>query len=198
MNESLKGLFAGIVIALGGHVFLMSPDKVTGAFLFSIGLLTVVIFNLSLCTGKMCFIKSYEKKLYIPMLLYMNAMGATLIGIADKFNPSVTTAAIVIVNNKMNKGIPQLLVDSIMCTLFIGIGVVGYKKTNTDGFIKYAIIIMSVMGFVLSGSEHIIANMYYFIASSTSFPYNKCLLFVLVNYIGNMIGGLIICAMSKE
>lgn len=197
MSETMKGMFAGIVIAVGGHAFLMAPDKVTGAFLFSIGLLTVVIFNFSLCTGKMCFKQSYKEKSYIPFILYMNVIGAAVVGLADRFNMTVAPAAYKLIINKLDKSLPQLMIDSILCTLFIGIGVKGCKKTN--GFAQYAIIVMSVMGFVLSGAEHIIANVYYFMAStSVSSPSSKILVFLFVNLVGNVIGGIITWGMTKE
>ena len=48
--EFLKSILAGIMISIGCMVFLSCENKYIGSFLFSIGLITVVVFDLNLYT----------------------------------------------------------------------------------------------------------------------------------------------------
>lgn len=50
-----NGIYAGMVIGLGGYIYLLSSDKIIGSFLFSLGLLSVLMFDLDLYTGKVCY-----------------------------------------------------------------------------------------------------------------------------------------------
>ena len=48
----IKAIMAGIMIAIGGTIFLSMEDKIIGAILFSIGLFIIVTRDLNLYTGK--------------------------------------------------------------------------------------------------------------------------------------------------
>ncbi len=37
----IKGIYAGILISIGGIAYLAIPDKIVGSFIFSFGLFTV-------------------------------------------------------------------------------------------------------------------------------------------------------------
>lgn len=52
----LKGVYAGIMIAIGEVAYLVIPNKVVGAFIFSVGLLTVCMYGMNLYTGKIGYI----------------------------------------------------------------------------------------------------------------------------------------------
>ena len=52
MKSFIRSICAGAAIALGGTVFLACSNKIVGAFLFAIGLLTVLVFGFDLFTGK--------------------------------------------------------------------------------------------------------------------------------------------------
>lgn len=52
----LKGIYAGIMIAIGAVAYLAIPNKVVGAFIFSVGLLTVCMYGMNLYTGKIGYI----------------------------------------------------------------------------------------------------------------------------------------------
>ena len=56
MKILFKSFLAGIMIAIGGTVFLSIENKVIGASLFSIGLFGVLIYNLNLYTGKIGYL----------------------------------------------------------------------------------------------------------------------------------------------
>ena len=62
LSYLVKSILAGIMIGVGGTIFLSSSDKVIGATLFAIGLFMIVINGFNLYTGKVGYI--FENKLY--------------------------------------------------------------------------------------------------------------------------------------
>ena len=75
----------------------------------------------------------------------------------------------------------------VLCNIFIFIGVDEYKN-NEHICGKYLAIILAVMGFILIGSEHCVADMFYYnMAGSYSFD---IFLRLLVITIGNAVGGI--------
>ena len=75
----------------------------------------------------------------------------------------------------------------IICNIFIFIGVDEYKK-NEHVLGKYLAIILSVMGFILVGSEHCVADMFYYNMAGN---YSKDMFIrLLIITIGNAVGGI--------
>ena len=57
---SLKSIFAGIMIGLGGCVFLHCDNRYIGAFLFSFGLLSILNLEGLLYTGRIGFFEFHK------------------------------------------------------------------------------------------------------------------------------------------
>lgn len=189
----IKGLYAGIMIGMGGIAYLAIPNKMVGSFIFSIGLLTVCMYSLNLYTGKIGYILvnklSYIAELIISLL--GNFVGTFLVGNIMRLTryTNLIETAQDIVNTKLNDNVLSILILSIFCGIIMYIAVNNYKKENSD-IGKYIIIIMGVMAFILCGFEHCVANMFYF---SIAGVWNlKVLLYLLVMILGNSIGSILI------
>ena len=72
-DDFVKGILAGIMIAIGGTVFLSLDNKILGATFFSIGLFMILTNGMNLYTGKIGYILQNDKKYLVEVL-------ATLIG----------------------------------------------------------------------------------------------------------------------
>ena len=57
----IKGIYAGILIGIGGTAYLAIENKIAGAFIFSLGLLTICIYSFNLYTGKIGYILVNKK-----------------------------------------------------------------------------------------------------------------------------------------
>lgn len=195
-----NGIYAGMVIGLGGYIYLLSSDKVTGSFLFSLGLLSVLMFDLDLYTGKVCYRASYKKlwnKLVLVWLL--NLVGVLIMAtITGLFNDNLTEIASIVCQAKLNKPILRELLDSVVCGICIGIGVKGFKSHQYVGksvvSINVLFPVMSVMVFILSGAEHVVANMYYFLVSENI----KGIPIIIINTVGNTLGGILTFRLLPE
>ena len=51
VRQFFSAILAGMLIGMGGTVFLSQSNPVVGSFLFAIGLFTIVVFQLHLFTG---------------------------------------------------------------------------------------------------------------------------------------------------
>lgn len=178
MNKILiSSIFSGIMISIGVVVYLNTPPLL-GAFVFSIGLLSILQCKFHLFIGKVAYITSYKEIPYILTIIIGN-----LIGCCTMFAfPS--TKALEIINNKLNTPIWMVLVEAILCNMLIYIAVEANK--NADKIV----VILAITAFILAGFEHSIANICFIIAAKL---FNLETLFnTLTVLIGNTIGGLLI------
>lgn len=79
----IKSILAGVMIGVGCNVYLSCENKYIGALLFSIGLITILIFEFNLYTGKVCYIPkkgiSFTKQVLI--ILIGNIIGCICMGL---------------------------------------------------------------------------------------------------------------------
>ena len=193
LDYLIKGFYAGIMIAIGGIAYLAIPNKIVGAFIFSLGLLTVCMYGFNLYTGKIGYVLvnkiSYIGELFVSLL--GNFLGTFVVGNLMKltrFTNYVETAQ-GIVNTKLNDNPLSIFILAIFCGIIMYIAVNNYKKETSD-IGKYIAIVMGIMAFILCGFEHCVANMFYFsIAGIWSW---KVLGYILLMILGNSIGSIIV------
>lgn len=194
MKILFKSFLAGIMIAIGGTVFLSIENKVIGASLFSIGLFGVLIYNLNLYTGKIGYLiinfnLKYIKELIITLI--GNFIGACSVGFILRYTriyDKIYEKSLMLVNTKLNDNILSIFILSIFCGLLMYYAVNGFKKQTDFG--KYLVVYLGVAVFILCGFEHCIANMYYFsVADIWSL---KTLGYTGIMVLGNSIGSFII------
>ena len=194
MKILFKSFLAGIMIAIGGTVFLSIENKVIGASLFSIGLFGVLIYNLNLYTGKIGYLITnfnlkYVKELAITII--GNFIGACSVGFILRYTriyDKIYEKSLILANAKLNDNILSIFILSIFCGLLMYFAVNGFKKQTDFG--KYLVVYLGVVVFILCGFEHCIANMYYFsVADIWSL---KTLGYTGIMVLGNSVGSFII------
>lgn len=194
MKILFKSFLAGIMIAIGGTVFLSIENKVIGASLFSIGLFGVLIYNLNLYTGKIGYLITDLNLKYIKELIITligNFIGACSVGFILRYTriyDKIYEKSLILANTKLNDNILSIFILSIFCGLLMYYAVNGFKKQTDFG--KYLVVYLGVAVFILCGFEHCIANMYYFsVADIWSL---KTLGYTGIMVLGNSIGSFII------
>ena len=177
----IKSILAGIMISVGCVVNLSCDNKYIGAILFCIGLITILLFNFNLYTGKVCYIPNNKPSyiLQVLLILFGNILGCIIMGVLFPITP------ISICTTKLSYDLQTVLIKSIMCGLLIYIAVDSYKKYKTLLPTLFCIPI-----FILSGYVHVIADTFYFV-SAQAFNTNT-IIYILVAAIGNAFGGMII------
>ena len=219
-NILIKGILAGIAISFGGFLYLrtaaISENTILGSFLFSFGLILICNFNFNLYTGKVCYLfddinyyssskivikKIFGKIITLLLILLGNLIGTLifasllkLVMIDNSINDTLMNILKNSVQAKMNYTWYQMIGLSFFCGMLVYIAVEGFKKID-NMFGKYVVLMLAIGGFIVSGFEHSIANMfYYFLSGNFSI---MAILSLLLCVIGNSIGGLFIPLTDK-
>lgn len=189
----ISAVLAGFAISLGGIVFLMLDSKPLGAMMFTVGLFTVCTMGFSLFTGKVCYVFDNDASyaLALPVIVIGNFTGtwltSFLIGLTRISHLSEKARSLCEV--KLNDGLLSVFVLAVFCNVLIYIAVEGYRN-NRHQIGKYLALFFGVMVFILCGFEHCVANMFYI--SAAGVWSGKAVVFILVNIIGNALGGILI------
>ena len=192
LGHFIKGIYAGIMISIGGIVYLSVQNPVIGSFLFSIGLLMVCMYKMNLYTGMIGYILSSPPRYILTLItsLIGNLCAALLVGRIISFTRlDIINRATSMVNVKLGDNIFSIFILSMFCGMLMYIAVNNYK-TSKNEIGKYIGIFMCVMTFILCGFEHCIANMFYF--SVSNILTYKVLLYLIIMILGNSFGSVII------
>ena len=183
----IDGIKAGIMIAIGGSVFLSCENRYIGAILFSVALLCICLKGYSLFTGKVGYLPENHSKEAFKILLcglLGNIVSTILLGFAVSFaNPALGEAAKVICEAKLSQEALQTFVRAFFCGVLMYMAVSTYREKGTLAGIFFCVPV-----FILSGFEHSIANMFYFGASGMINMDSVIYLAVVVA--GNSVGGM--------
>ena len=183
-NLITKSILAGLLISLAGIVYLNCPDKIVGSLLFSLGLISVILLEANLFTGKIGYVNSKRSILDSLLILVFNLVAAAIVGLIYRCS---SDAAASIAESKLlvfSETWWLTGLKSIGCGAAIFLSVEGYKKSKS-----LIPVILGVMVFILAGWNHCIADCFYMAAGSSSvlaIPY------LLVVIVGNSIGSLLI------
>lgn len=198
----LKAILAGMMIAIGGSVYLGIESHNLGAALFTIGLFVIYTLDLYLYTGKIGFLLEDKDPLKIVIIWFGNLVGATATAGLVLCTRMVTTTHVVESAKhyaEVKLGDPSYLsifILGIFCGIMMYLAAISFKTTqNTQNSVGgYIGLFLCVMIFLLLGFEHSIANMFYFtIAGAWSV---KAVIALIVVSIGNAVGGLLIPVLS--
>ena len=194
MGKTFVGaVLAGMSIGLGGVIFLSLDNRAVGAALFTVGLFTVCTMGFDLYTGKVCYVfdndAAYAKNL--PVIWLGNLCGTALTALFAGMTriSGIAEKASAICAAKLDDGLVSLFFLGVLCNIFIYIAVEEYKN-NPHELGKYLSLFFGVMGFILCGTEHCVADMFYFWMSGAWS--GQAILRILVITLGNSAGGVLI------
>lgn len=130
-----KSITAGMCIGLGCVIFESCDNKILGSFLFSIGLLTICMCQLTLFTGQ---VGSNNNFIFLLEAFSGNLIGISIMSLLFRcFGDSI-------------------FMLSVGCGMLMQIAVVAYKKGLPW------LTMLCVGAFILSGFKHCIAYIYNF------------------------------------
>ena len=195
----LSAVMAGLCVGFGGIVFLSVDNKVIGAAAFTIGLFVICTFGFHLFTGKVCYVLQNDRNyaLDLPVIWLGNLIGTGLTAgcsALTRIGPAVQEKAASLCQVKLNDSLFSLFLLGVLCNIFIYIAVEGYKS-NPHELGKYLSLFFGVMVFILCGTEHCVADMFYFwMAGLWS---GRAILSVLVISLGNAAGGVLFATLHR-
>lgn len=184
----VRAILAGMMIGIGGCVFLGCEVKWVGAILFAVGLFTIFSFRLDLYTGKVGYV--FDNKppylIYLLVVIIGNFIGCLILGLMMPLDAASTLAE----RKLADYDFLRVLFKGVLCGMLMFIAADCYK--NTKSFIATFV---CVPVFILAGFEHSIADMFYF-CSAGAFSVDS-LVFIITVLIGNAIGGFLIPVCRK-
>ncbi|SEA82540.1 Formate/nitrite transporter FocA, FNT family [Pseudobutyrivibrio sp. ACV-2] len=189
----LTAVLAGFLIGIGGMIYLSVDNKIVGSALFSIGLFVVLTYNLSLFTGKICYVLVRERKRNIINVIitwcgnFLGTMILSLIILNTRSGSGIKDKALAVCQIKNTDSYLSLFWLGFLCNIFIFLAVDEFKK-NEHVLGKYLAIFLCVMGFILSGTEHCVADMFYY--NVAQFYSVDMVMRLLIITLGNTIGGI--------
>ncbi len=203
MNKNLETLWravlAGVMIGIGGTLFLSVDNKVVGAFLFGIGLFGIFTGGLNLFTGKVGFAVVRPASFLFDLLIIWcgNLIGTFLTAFVQRFTrvyPALSEKAAGICAAKFSDSLLSLFCLAMFCGMLMFFAADRYGRVQ-DSAGKNLAVFLPVMVFILCGFEHCVANMYYFsIAGVWS---ADGLVRMVVMSLGNSAGALVLSFSEK-
>lgn len=181
-----RSILAGIMIGIAGTVNLSIDNSYLGAFLFSLGLIAIVLHTLYLFTGRVGTVSIKAEWSALLVIIFGNYIGTLIVaGLMrfTRFSSNLIEKATNIYNIKMNDSLLSIFILAIFCGILMYIAVMSEYQNNT-----VIVIILPIMVFILAGFEHSIANMFYF---NLAWQWNaEAILKNIVMLIGNGIGSI--------
>ncbi len=194
-GKTVGGISAGILVSIGGTVFLCCENKVVGAVFFSVALLSICYLNCSLFTGKVGFLPYKHGKEEISVLLLGllgNLIGAYVFGISMKYclGGLEQNAYLSCVNKLESNNFLTALIKGAACGALMFVAVFVFKEHGKNPLG----ILFCIPTFILCGFEHSIADMFYFAASGI---YSlEATGFIMTVVLGNAIGAILLALMK--
>ncbi len=179
----ISSILAGIMISGATISYINAPTLISGAFIFSIGLLTILQFKLKLYTGVVSYAASLKDLMSLGIVVSGNVIGCCLMFLFP------SEVAIDIVQQKLLTPYVILFVEAILCNILIYVAVEAYKNNHL------IVVVFAVAAFIFAGFEHSIANICFFI-SARMFTLDV-LINIIVVMLGNALGGILFHRLRK-
>lgn len=213
---ALQGILAGMFIAMGaiGYfklvAYTVDPGlgKFLGALIFPTGIIAILLLGSELFTSDCMGILSVYKKSvklgsFMRMLIIVlgaNLVGAIIMALLSTGAGIFSEHMLEIVFNsavaKTTMPVSQMFISAVLCNIIVCSGVMMAYSAKTD-IGKIMAVWFPISVFVLSGTEHIVANMFYLtmaFVNGANITISEILVSFEVVALGNFIGGAIIIA----
>ena len=205
------GILAGMMIGIGAIVLMSCANRYIGAFLFSLGLFSIVALKYGLYTGKVGYIVCRDKAFALETVITLaaNAFGtfaaaylfrATRLAktAVAEMEMSVIERSKALMETKINDSALSVLGLAFFCGILMFTAVEIYRKCSKSGNYAGAVfgVVMPVFVFIICGFNHSIADMAYYFLAGCPNPGDAMVYFVLAA-LGNALGGVFVPLLKK-
>ncbi len=207
----VQGFLAGLYISIGAIGSLKLSASITapgmgnflGALVFPLGIIAIILMQAELFTSD-CMVMTavYAGRTKISkiirilcIIIVSNLLGAIFAAFLTEasgiFDGAVTQFVIDKALHKVHMPIGQLLSSAILCNIIVCTGVC-LAYSCKEEISKIIVLWLAIAVFVLSGTEHVVANMYYLFAAlfyGAELTVKDIFYNLAVSGMGNYIGG---------
>lgn len=196
-----KAVLSGLMIGVGGIVYMVVDNKYLGGLMFSFGLFTIIQCGFALYTGKVGYIPE-NKPIYIREVLITllgNVIGTGLAAFLvslTRIGAKVHENAAACMATKTGDAVLSQFVMGIFCGLLMYLAVDNGKRCKKCGSdMSYVFgTAIPVMLFIYCGFNHSVADCFYMFAAGASV---RGFVYILIVALGNACGGMFIPIVKK-
>lgn len=212
----IQGFLAGLFIAIGAIACLKVSSSITplglgsflGALVFPLGIIAIVFMPVELFTSDCLIVtsvyagrtKALKTAGVLCLVFVANVLGALFAAFLTKlsgiFDSATADLLVAKALPKAQMPVVRLFTSSILCNIIVCTGVCLAFNCKEE-IAKIFVLWLSIAVFVISGTEHVVANMYFLLASlfyGSQIAAVDVLYSLVVSGIGNFVGGGIIVA----
>lgn len=159
-----KSVYSGVILSIAGIVNLAAESRLTGAFLFAVGLTSVFVIGAYLFTGAVGNTAAEHKPgwlRFLGIVLFGNLVGTLVSGLicpAMSTAGPIVEAAAVSWETKCAQSALSAFVSSCFCGFLMYTAWNANMKMKDQPVIATFVIVLCVMVFVLARFDHSIAN----------------------------------------
>ena len=200
---AMMSICSGLMIGIGGTASLVAqtslPEngKLIGSLLFSLGIFTILTFEMRLFTGMVVDIPKmgWKNTWKLPVCFIGNILGLAFVALLVYFTPissAVVAQSKIISEVKLGADNWALsaFCSSILCGVLITLSVWSITHVPKKGLNATLGVIFPIVVFAFCGFDHSVANVLYFYFSG-AFSW-QIVGYELVCIVGNVIGGIIL------
>ncbi len=201
----LNSVMSGVLLAMAGTAYLLCPlidgSKIIGSVMFCFGLYFIIVLNYKLFTGlvvKVPFLKANQWP-SLPICFLFNGLGCLLAAglfSLSPLNDKLVAATQALMTTKLANSPLQVFCSAIFCGLCIAFAILGAQEAPKKSLSATLAILFPITIFVLCGFEHCVANLFYIFMSKTVWS-GTLVVFLLVDILGNFIGGIVAPYLKK-
>lgn len=200
----IRAVTAGVMIAVGGTVFLSCDNKYLGAFLFSVGLFSIVCQGYALFTGAVGYTLTVGAggRIDLAVIWVGNLVGTSLSALLIRFTriSVISEKATAMCDSKLNDSPVSIFILAVFCGMLMYLAVDSFR-TQKHTLLRIIPVFICVTVFILCGFEHCVANMYYFaIGGAYSGILHgdfKSILYLLIMTLGNGVGAILLDCVKR-
>lgn len=185
----LNSILAGAMIAIGAATYLNCPNHIVGAFLFSIGLIVILEYRLSLYTGVVGYTTSAKQAPSLLLTFLCNSIGCLLVVPLVDAGQNITQW-----EAKLASPWYIVFVKAAVCGALIYICSDQHKAHS-----KYTSMITTLMAvsvFIICGAEHSIADICFMLVARSITM--KSVAFILLVAAGNAAGSIVFAICTRK
>ena len=194
LKDFVSAFLAGVMISLGGAVYLACENKIVGAIMFSVGLTVILIFSFLLFTGKTAYVFQNKPSYLLTLCLIWigNIAGCMATGaLIFLSKPALSETAVELCTKKLTQSPIQTIILGALCGILVYIAVDFFRSDDDKKhYVKYLLVFTCVPVFILCGFEHSVADMFYFAASKMLYS-GSGIVYILWVSLGNLIGAIV-------
>lgn len=202
----LMSFCSGIMIGIGGSAFLLASHlfgswgKLIGAALFSLGILSIVMFEMKLFTGLISDIPEMGARNFwkLPVCFMGNMLGVLVTAMIIKFSPLadlVIPTASTMISAKIFTDLWAIkaFCSAILCGFLITLSIGAVKYAPRKGLSTTVGVMFPIIVFAFCGFDHSVANTLYIFFLGFSW---QAVGYLLMCVLGNIVGGVILPILS--